>query len=636
MAIDVSRERSLLRGAVPAAVLLLLAGRAILGLLTWEPGWTTLTWDDYGRMALALQWADRPYLGAGGLVWLPLHSWLVGALGRLTGGLFSESPLALAATVNSLAVFGAAGLVGRAAWHLFRSEAGALAAFATMLFSPWGYYISLSAHSEGLYYLGIAAAVWGLAAYLTTGRTVPLFGGAGGVAATALLRYEGWWLALAWLGVLAGVHAKGWHSGARRVRPGVVAAALLPFGSPLLWLLVNLATTGDLLTFARRSAVSFQAGFGGGVAIDPFLRAVFNPLTTFQTAPFLLPLLLLGALLSWRSHRHVRPVLGLVAIPFLLLYGTSLILPTFGDLAQRYLFGFVVGLIPMVGAAPELLGRLQPVGWRRLAAGVLVALAVGVTAVRLADRPTEWRHGPDLLTLTAALGEATAGKGRLGVVIGPGMEQFWLPLGLQNGNRVEVASAEVEGLDDPARLPPGAELWVERLGDRIFDLPPAEAVVGRFHLYGPAAATLPIDSPCCGPAWVLRDERGRALRVPPAPYLALEFAADDPLPGDTASLLTELPRDGEEPLRGSVELRWLYGHGVHRGRILAQVLLGEELLFQTDIGEPTRWVRVPFVVPSGGGPATLEVRLYAGDWVDPGWGWGRASTVLVRSLEVGR
>lgn len=634
MAIDVSRERTPLRAALSAAVLLLLAGRAILGLLTWEPGWTTLTWDDYGRMALALQWADRPYLGAGDLVWLPLHSWLVGGLVRLTGGLFSESPLALAAMVNSLAVFGAAGLVGRAAWHLFRSEAGALAAFATMLFSPWGYYISLSAHNEGLYYLGIAAAVWGLAAHLTTGRSAPLFGGAGGVAATALLRYEGWWLALAWLGVLAAVHAKGWRSGARRA--AVVAAALLPFGSPLLWLLVNLSAAGDPLAFARRSAVSFQGGFGGGVAIDPFLRVVFNPLTTFQAAPLLLPLLVLGALLSWRSHRQVRPVVGLVAIPFLLLYGTSLVLPTFGDLAHRYLFGFVVGLMPMVGAAPGLLARLQPVGLRRLAAGVLVALAVGVTAVRLADRPTEWRHGPDLLELTEALGEATAGKERLGVVIGPGMEQFWLPLALQNGTRVEVASADVEGLDDPALLPPGAGLWVERLGDRTFELPPAEAVIGRFHLYGPAATRLPLDPHCCPPGWVLRDEHGRTLVVPPGPYLALEFAADDPLPGDTASLLTELPRDGREPVRGSVELRWLYGHGVYQGRIILQVLLDEEVLFETDIGAPTRWVRVPFLVSPGSGPATLEVRLYAGEWVDSGWAWGRASTVLVRSVELGR
>ncbi|MDP8959912.1 MAG: hypothetical protein M3N51_12185, partial [Actinomycetota bacterium] len=155
-AADVAALRT---SSVLLPVLAALALRVVLGIMAWEPGWSALTWDDFTRVELALDWAQRPSVAIGRLVWLPLHTWVLGTAFLLTGGLFGDSPMALAAVVNSLAVLGAAGLVGRAAWHLFGSSSGALLAFAAILFSPWGFYVSLSGHSEGLYYLAVALTV---------------------------------------------------------------------------------------------------------------------------------------------------------------------------------------------------------------------------------------------------------------------------------------------------------------------------------------------------------------------------------------------------------------------------------------------------------------------------------------------
>ena len=59
------------------AAVLLVATRAALAFLIWEPGYSALTWDDFSRVAISQGWAQNPYVIAD-LVWLPLPTWING------------------------------------------------------------------------------------------------------------------------------------------------------------------------------------------------------------------------------------------------------------------------------------------------------------------------------------------------------------------------------------------------------------------------------------------------------------------------------------------------------------------------------------------------------------------------------
>ena len=63
-------------------------------------------------------------------------------------------------------------------------------------------------------------------------------------------------------------------------------------------------------------------------------------------------------------------------------------------------------------------------------------------------------------------------------------------------------------------------------------------------------------------------------------------------------------------------------------------MLDETLVFEGDIGDPSRWRRVDFDIPAGTAPSRLSVSVVALPGIEAGWGWGTASGVLVRSLVV--
>ena len=80
----------------------------------------------------------------------------------------------------------------------------------------------------------------------------------------------------------------------------------------------------------------------------------------------------------------------------------------------------------------------------------------------------------------------------------------------------------------------------------------------------------------------------------------------------------------------------MWGHGFNRGRMSIQVMLDDALVFESDIGDPSRWRSVDFTIPAGTEPSELSVSVVALPGIEAGWGWGTASGVLVRSLTVGQ
>jgi hypothetical protein len=612
---------------IPLVVAGLLAARLAIDVARWSPGWSALTWDDFSRTWHAMTWAREPFFAAEG-VWLPLHTWVVGAVLWLGGGLFDANPLLAAAVVNAAAGVGAAAVSAGTALRLVGSRGGALLVFAAVLFAPWNLYASLSGLSEALVYLCVAGLAWAAVAWWQERSPAALLAGAAAVAAAAALRYELWSLVVVWPMLVAWPMVRARHESwpvARWITAG--AAAVLPAAVPLGWLGYQWRAMGDPLWFTAASAEAFTAAYGTDLFTSSLARLVYYPLGLLRADPVLVPVLVVLAVVAVWVVPAARPLVWVSATPLVALVATAVLAHSVGAFTERFLFAVVVGLAPLLGVLPAWLAGLPR--HRAVAVGTAAAVLVAggaVQLVRIANPPQEWTHAPDLLALAEALG--STGE-PLVVGLGPGMEDDWSPIDVRNGDRVTVLRP-VGG----SALPAEVDVWVERLPHRVAATP-GEAVIGRFHLSGPRARSIAVDDAACAcdQGWQRIDEQGIALPAGGGPYLAVEFTSDDPPPGSVAALYAELP-PAEESRRGSLRLRSLYGHGFNPGRVIVEVRDPTGLVHAHDLAERSRWQTIRFTVPPEGG--TVEVRLVAQPDIEAGWAWGRASTTLVTTVQLDR
>jgi hypothetical protein len=609
-------------------VVLLVGLRLAIGGLLWEPVWSALTWDDFSRVLIARAWAADP-VAVPDLVWLPLHTWLLGSAFRLVGGAFSNDPMALAAIVHTLALVGAAGLVGRTGYLISGSAGGGLLTFAALLFSPWGFYLSLSGLGETFYYLSVALAMYGVVRWTTRRSSVDLATAAVGIGLASALRYEGWWLAVAWAAVLV---VGEWRSGGIRSIPfRVWLAAVGPFLVPAVWMAVNLAMAGSPVFFATESARYFLSAYGARDSVTD--RLFYYPLSLLRAAPLLVPTLLVLFFVG-RSNTIVRRLGLVIGVHLALFYLTSIVSSAVGAFNERFMFAFVVAALPILATLPALLARLEPARLRRTAAAGLVLVGSAVTVLRVADRPIEWTHSPDLLTLAEELAEAAPGDRPLRVVIDEELGKVELiPLRTAYGDRLQIEVADALAVENAADLPPGWDLYIDRFPAPDWQAAPA-VMVGRYALEGPSATSVdPQPMPCSCSPWVVIDEAGEKLILPPGPYAWVEFTSDDPPPVANAGVNTTVTVTPGSSM-GVIEVRSTYGHGFNPGRIRVEVRAGGTVVEAWDVAEPSRWRRVGFEIPPGSSTIDLEVAVIASPEIESDWSWGRASTVLVRSVEV--
>lgn len=623
---------------IGVAVAGMIASRIALGAVLWRPGWSALSEDDFHRVAMAQTWAARPFLLIPEMIWLPLQAWVHGLALQLFGGAFTDNPMLLVALVNSAASVGTAALVGWSAGELFASARGGLLAFAVVLFAPWAVFTSLSGLSEPLYYLAVALAVWGLVGWGTGKRTWRLAIGSLGVAASCCARYEGWLLAACWLVIVAfgaadaseptlqGLIRSWWTR-----RPELVLAAL-PLLVPVAIVAVTAVHRGTLLGFVAAQA---QYTVAGAIEVRSELeRWLYYPVPFVQSAPVLIPALIALAVWSVRTTPAARLVVSLVSLHFLVFCVLTTASRAMGGFRERFLFAFVIGLAPLLGAVPPILDRLRQVRIRWIIAALLASISAGAAVHGLANPPDEYKPAADLLELQSALGATARARGRpLTVLVGPGVERDAIYLKIPNGGRLQIASARQHGLRDPVTLPDWVDIWVERLPARVASISvSAGRVVGRYHLYGPAAPEIPEGATTLA-GWGRRDQSG--MRVPLAPTwpLVAEFTDDDPRPGATVSLDRTVAR-GHDPRPGSLRIRRTYGLGSYLGRIMAEVRVDERTVFRRDIGQRGGTETATFQIPSGVGDSVVAVVLTALPGIERGWGWGRASTTLVTEFRV--
>ena len=612
--------------------------RIALAAVLWRPGWSALSEDDFHRVAVARLWAARPYLLEPQMIWLPLPAWVHGLGFRLFGGSFADDPMLLVALVNSAAALVTAALVGWAAGELFGSARGGLIAFVVVLFAPYAVFTSLSGLSEPLYYLTVAVAVWGLVGWGKGKGTWRLAIGSLGVAASGCVRYEGWRLAACWLVIVAFAAADAREPSLRGLlrswwtRKAELGLATVPLLVPLAIVAAKALYYGTMLGFVSAQA---EMAAAGSIEISGELaRWLYYPVPLVQSAPVLVPALVALAVWSVRTTPPARLVVSLVSLHFAVFCVLSSASGATAGFRERFLFAFVIGLAPLLGAVPSIVDRIPSARIRWSAAVLLAAVTAGAAVHGLTHPQDEYKPAADLLELQSALGAAARARGRpLTVVIGPGIERDAIYLQIPNGRRLQVSFAKQRGLRDPVTLPAGVDLWVERMPARVTSIPLAAGrVVGRYHLYGPAASQVPEVTPAFS-GWSRRDGDGPRTPLPPTWPLVAEFTDDDPPPGATVALERTVAR-GRAPRPGSLRIRRMYGLGSYLGRLRAEVRVDGRTVFERDIAQRGGTETATFEIPSGAGDSVVAVVLTALPQVERGWGWGRASTTLITEFRV--
>ncbi len=242
----------------------------------------------------------------------------------------------------------------------------------------------------------------------------------------------------------------------------------------------------------------------------------------------------------------------------------------------------------------------------------------------------EWNYPADLLEVSALI---AASDGDLAVVLPADLPNEDAPIAVTAGSAATVTVAAPEELAGLIGSD-GGRIVIERIPARIAVLPQPDLMVGRYLLFGEMPPSLPSGCGDCD-GWVLVDELGqRRLLRGVYGMLGVEMTGDNPPSGARAELSRRLIM-GTVPRRGSLEFLTLYGRGFNPGRLTVEVTIDGQVLVRRDASELGGWQNVKFEVPAGEGAVDLVVTVVAEDGIERTWGWGRASGVLIRHVDLG-
>ena len=333
--------------------------------------------DGYTRIIRGHEWLAAPRWELD--VWLPLQTWLFGASLAIHDSL-RTTPRVVDALLTFVLIVNLY-LVGRT---IGGRLAGAIAAGLAALF-PWVVWMGVSGMAEPLFHATLSFGALGLTRWLTTNRERWLLVAAIGLLLATMVRYEGWFYAGTFAGVVLLVS---WQQ--RQITLRAVASAVTPLAFPIIWIIAWWNRTGDPLAFARETAEIKEALEAGNATAGLLRRLTIYPEETFRLAPLLIGLCLLAA--GYALVRRVRwwPLPALVLGQAAALVIVSAGFSNLGPGAERYLISNVILLFPVLGAVIAAL----PLPWPRLAGLALIVVA-GLIVGRTALSPPTWYPDAD-------------------------------------------------------------------------------------------------------------------------------------------------------------------------------------------------------------------------------------------------
>lgn len=361
--------------------------------------------DGYARIIRGHEWLAAPRWELD--VWLPLQTWLFGASLAIHDSL-RTTPRVVDALLTIVLLINLY-LIGRT---IGGRLAGAIAAGLAALF-PWVVWMGVSGMAEPLFHATLSFGALGLTRWLTTNRDRWLLVAAIGLLLATMVRYEGWFYAGTFTGVVLVVI---WQQ--QRLTLRSVALAVAPLTFPFVWIVAWWNRTGDPLAFARETAEIKEALDAGNATAGLLRRLSIYPEETFRLAPLLIGLCLLAA--GYALIRRVRwwPLPALILGQAAALVIVSAGFSNLGPGAERYLISNVILLFPVLAAIIATL----PLPWPRLAGVGLVVIA-GLIVGRTTLSPPTWYPDADTRAtgdlLRSALADAPADHDLIPVLLPP-------------------------------------------------------------------------------------------------------------------------------------------------------------------------------------------------------------------------
>lgn len=350
--------------------------------------------DDFARVVIAQDFAHDPKLDPSGTSWLPFPFWLNGGA-MLAFGSSMQVARAMAIVCGVASVL----LVRIAAEWLTEDRASAFAGAALVAVLPWSVRLGVSTVPElptaALTFLAVASLAPGGPAARRLAGGVALF-------CATLSRYEPWFVAIGFVGVLAYESIR-----ARRVRLTDVVASAVALSGPIGWTAWNQHAHGSPLHYLDRVAAYKQAIDQGAVAGRVF-DYVF---ATFRAEPELL--ILAGYLLyRWllvkpRDTDFFRPFLR-PALVLAFLFATLTVSSVKGGApthhAERALLVIHITLAVLVGAWIVRTMRAKNLGSPLVLTALVIAVLPALYIVRswllykeaFANRRDEIRIGEEV------------------------------------------------------------------------------------------------------------------------------------------------------------------------------------------------------------------------------------------------
>ena len=315
----------------------LLSARLLLQFILYRSGFTCLTADEFARTIMSAHWARHPQLICHG-VWLPFHQYFLGFLLRLKWELLWTPRIAWMA-MGALSIV----LIYFFSRRLFRSRSVGLISAILLASNPLHIWLSSTPLSELPYLTAILAFLLSFTLYLRRDKIIYLYLSAFLLIAGNGFRYESWLLTMVFSLYTA-------VEGIRRFRHvnkgrllTSLAAALLPWIVPLLWLVGNYEQSGSALYFLEFNRILDLSAFGSRRSYLNLFGALFriDPVTS------ILGVVGLGAaLIRFRHDRAVHYYVAASVIPFILFFLLQGGRATLPGNYLRYLASFVFFIYP--------------------------------------------------------------------------------------------------------------------------------------------------------------------------------------------------------------------------------------------------------------------------------------------------